>query len=285
MIDEFDARVLIGEIYLPLERLVAYYGNDLARRADAVQLCAVVDAVERALDREDHCRLRSRAAAGRVAELGAGQSRSPAGGEPGRAGAGAGRRDAAVDAARNADALLWRRDRHASGRDRARSGARSLREERAGHRRRPRRLPDADAMGCDAPMPASRRRRRGCRWPTILRTKTWSISTPTRRSILSLYKALIRLRKKLPALVSGELRADRGEGDLLLYRRQSEGAAIVIALNLGAEPVSVASSRDRPRRRNPAVDVSRPAGRKIEGALDLRGNEGVIVGTAADQAG
>ncbi len=29
MIDEFDDRVLIGEIYLPFERLVAYYGNDL----------------------------------------------------------------------------------------------------------------------------------------------------------------------------------------------------------------------------------------------------------------
>ena len=30
VIDEFDDRVLIGEIYLPLHRLVAYYGNDLA---------------------------------------------------------------------------------------------------------------------------------------------------------------------------------------------------------------------------------------------------------------
>src|SRR5438552_5879353 len=30
VIDEFDSRVLIGEIYLPLERLVAYYGMDLA---------------------------------------------------------------------------------------------------------------------------------------------------------------------------------------------------------------------------------------------------------------
>ncbi|WP_258237926.1 alpha-amylase family glycosyl hydrolase [Pseudomonas aeruginosa] len=27
--EEFDNRVLIGEIYLPLHRLVAYYGNDL----------------------------------------------------------------------------------------------------------------------------------------------------------------------------------------------------------------------------------------------------------------
>ena len=30
VIDEFDHRVLIGEIYLPLHRLIAYYGNDLA---------------------------------------------------------------------------------------------------------------------------------------------------------------------------------------------------------------------------------------------------------------
>ena len=52
MIDEFDDRVLIGEIYLPLDRLVAYYGNDLARRASAVQFRAAVDAVERAGDRE-----------------------------------------------------------------------------------------------------------------------------------------------------------------------------------------------------------------------------------------
>ena len=29
VVDEFDARVLIGEIYLPLERLIAYYGRDL----------------------------------------------------------------------------------------------------------------------------------------------------------------------------------------------------------------------------------------------------------------
>ena len=29
VIDEFDDRVLIGEIYLPIDRLVAYYGKDL----------------------------------------------------------------------------------------------------------------------------------------------------------------------------------------------------------------------------------------------------------------
>ena len=29
VINEFDGRVLIGEIYLPIEKLVAYYGRDL----------------------------------------------------------------------------------------------------------------------------------------------------------------------------------------------------------------------------------------------------------------
>jgi alpha-glucosidase len=29
LVDEYDERVLIGEIYLPIERLVAYYGADL----------------------------------------------------------------------------------------------------------------------------------------------------------------------------------------------------------------------------------------------------------------
>jgi alpha-glucosidase len=34
VLDEFASRVLIGEIYLPLDRLMAYYGTDL----DGVQL-------------------------------------------------------------------------------------------------------------------------------------------------------------------------------------------------------------------------------------------------------
>ena len=54
VVDEFDLRVLIGEIYLPLERLVAYYGKDLVGRASAVQLCAAVGAMARAINREDH---------------------------------------------------------------------------------------------------------------------------------------------------------------------------------------------------------------------------------------
>ena len=38
--DEYDDRVLIGEIYLPLARLVTYYGDGARRRPPAVQLLA-----------------------------------------------------------------------------------------------------------------------------------------------------------------------------------------------------------------------------------------------------
>jgi alpha-glucosidase len=104
-------------------------------------------------------------------------------------------------------------------------------------------------------------------------------------SILSLYKALIELRKQLPQLVAGTYEPVAAQGDLLLYRRRAEGEALIIALNLGAEPVSLTSSSigfgseillstflDRRRER-------------VEGILNLRGNEGVIVGRSNVQAG
>jgi alpha-glucosidase len=104
-------------------------------------------------------------------------------------------------------------------------------------------------------------------------------------SILSLYKALIKLRKQLPQLVAGAYEPVAAQGDLLLYRRRAEGEVLVIALNLGAEPASITSSSigfgseillstflDRKRER-------------VKGILNLRGNEGVIVGRSNIQAG
>lgn len=105
------------------------------------------------------------------------------------------------------------------------------------------------------------------------------------RSILNLYKALIGLRKRLPQLVSGSYVPIAAEGDLLLYRRQCESEPVVIALNLGAEPVSIASD---------AIGLSGEIllstfldrqGEKIHGSLDLRGDEGVIIGASVAQAG
>jgi alpha-glucosidase len=105
-------------------------------------------------------------------------------------------------------------------------------------------------------------------------------------SILSLYKALIALRKRLPQLVTGAYVPIAAEGDLLLYRRgESEGNMIVVALNLGDEPVSIASDAAALSGEILLSTFLDRAGEKIQGAVDLRGNEGVIIGSPNAHAG
>src|SRR5258708_25339117 len=87
------------------------------------------------------------------------------------------------------------------------------------------------------------------------------------RSILSLYKALIDLRKRLPPLASGDYVPMAAQGDLLLYRRQSEGNAVVIALNLGAEPGSISSDAFRLDGEILLSTLLDRQGEKIEGTL------------------
>ena len=70
------------------------------------------------------------------------------------------------------------------------------------------------------------------------------------------------------------------QGDILLYRRDGEGDAIVVALNLGAEPVSVASSSIGFGREILLSTFLDRQGEQVQGTLDLRGNEGVILGAS-----
>jgi alpha-glucosidase len=103
-------------------------------------------------------------------------------------------------------------------------------------------------------------------------------------SILSLYKALIALRKQLPQLVTGNYEPVAAQGDVLVYRRVGAGGAIVIALNLGGERVSISSSSIGFGHEILLSTLLDRQGEPIEGALDLRANEGAILGTPA-QAG
>ena len=78
--------------------------------------------------------------------------------------------------------------------------------------------------------------------------------------------------------MSGSYVPIAADGDLLLYGRESDDAAIVIALNLGAEPVSIAAEQiglDGEILLSTHMDRAREA---IHGTLDLRGNEGVVIG-------
>jgi alpha-glucosidase len=101
------------------------------------------------------------------------------------------------------------------------------------------------------------------------------------RSILNLYRALIALRKKLPQLVTGAYQPVAAQGDILIYRRDGGGEAVIVALNLGAEPASVASSSIGFGRSILLSTFLDRRGEQIQGTLDLRGNEGVILGAQA----
>jgi alpha-glucosidase len=99
-------------------------------------------------------------------------------------------------------------------------------------------------------------------------------------SILSLYRALIALRKRLPLLQSGDYVPIAAEGDLLLYCRQGDGKSVTVALNLGDQPVSVASGTtglDGTILLSTFLDRKRET---VAGTVDLRGNEGIIIDTS-----
>jgi alpha-glucosidase len=65
----------------------------------------------------------------------------------------------------------------------------------------------------------------------------------------------------------------------LIYRRQRDAAAFVIVLNLAAEPTSIVSRTigiDGEILLSTNMDRT---GEMVAGELDLRANEGVIIGT------
>jgi alpha-glucosidase len=96
-------------------------------------------------------------------------------------------------------------------------------------------------------------------------------------SILSLYRILIALRRSRRELAAGDYEPLFAEGDLLLYRRMAQGRALTIALNLGADPISVTASPSLLSREILLSTFLDRKGERVKGSLDLRGNEGVII--------
>src|ERR1700693_1865556 len=231
VIDEFDDRVLIGEIYLPLRRLVAYYGNDLAG-AQLPFNFALLSAPWQA-----------RAIEKIIADY---EAALPAGAWP--------------------NWVLGNHDRprvaSRVGQHQARGAAMLLLtlrgtptlyygDEIGMHQVAI--APDQVRDPFEKNVPGIGVGRDGCRTPMQWNATPhagFSTTTPwlpvaddfvhenvvnldaDSRSILSLYKALIGLRKKLPQLVSGAFVPIAAAGDLLLYRRESDGSVVTGALNL-----------------------------------------------------
>ena len=282
--EEFDDRVLIGEIYLPLQRLVAYYGNDL-RGAQMPFNFALISTLWSARSIEKI--------------IGDYEKALPPGAWPN-----------------------WVLGNHDRPRVASRVGAEQARvaamllltlrgtptlyygDEIGMHQVAI--APDQVRDPFEKNVPGIGVGRDGCRTPmqwNATRNAGFSVAAPwlplasdfplenvvnldaDTGSILTLYRALIQLRKQSPQLRSGTYEPVAAQGDLLLYRRLAEGEALIIALNLGAEPASVTSSVigfDNEILLSTFLDRK---GESIEGVLDLRGNEGVIIGKSNNQAG
>jgi len=277
VVDEFECRVLIGEIYLPLHRLVAYYGNDLTGAQmpfnfallstlwSARSIEKIIADYERALPKgawpnwvlgnHDRPRVASR--------VGPEQARVAAmllltlrGTPTLYYGDEIGMHQVAIAPDQVRDPF----EKNVPGIGVGRDGCRT-----------PMQWSAAPYAGFSASVP----------WLPLpddfVHENVVNLEADS-RSILNLYKALVDLRKRLPQLTSGDYAPVAAEGDLLLYRRQSDGNAVMIALNLGADPVSIASDAIGLGGEILLSTFLDREAEKVEGALDLRGNEGVIIG-------
>jgi alpha-glucosidase len=92
-------------------------------------------------------------------------------------------------------------------------------------------------------------------------------------SLLKLYRSLIRLRANHTVLVSGSLNRIAAEGDLLRYERASEAARYLILLNLGLTPIQTFTE---PGRVLLSTDVAQD-GREVNGLFELGDAQACII--------
>jgi alpha-glucosidase len=272
--DEFHKRLLIGEIYLPIERLMVYYGRDLrglhlpfnfsllSARWNARSLAKLIADYEGALPtggwpnwvlgNHDIVRIASR--------IGPAQARVAAmmlltlrGTPTIYYGEEIGMEQVHIPPDRICDPAEIRQPGKGMGRD-----------------------------GCRTPFPWDQTRYGGFShgepWLPLAhayRERCLSAQKSERLSVFRLYKDLIGLRKKHFALSLGSYATVMCEDYLLFYERQYQSNRLLIALNLSGDPMVSTSQAHHGR-----VLLSSHGDRnheKVNGRLNLRPNEGIIV--------
>jgi alpha-glucosidase len=101
-------------------------------------------------------------------------------------------------------------------------------------------------------------------------------------SMLSLYRRLIALRREIPALNCGDYRPVPSGGYLLLFLREGGGRRLLMALNFSSDR-AVFHSREKWRGTVLLSTSFDREGKEFRGALELRGDEGVIVELREEQ--
>jgi len=275
--DEFNDRLIIGEIYLPLERLVAYYGRDLrgahlpfnfsllSAPWHARTIAKLVDEYEAALPpggwpnwvlgNHDRPRIASR--------LGRDQARIAAmllltlrGTPTIYFGDEIGMTQVAISPQQIRDPFEKRVPGLGVGRDGCRTPMQWDASANAGFSLADPWLPVADDF----------------------RHENFEKQRCDPTSMFNLYRRLIALRRSRKALVQGSYRPIAASGDLLLFVRGKGRECLLVALNMGKDAVSLPS-----KGLTGSLLLSSGAdreGESVSGALDLRPHEGVVIDLA-----
>ena len=274
--DEFDHRVLIGEIYLPLERLMAYYGKDLRgvqlpfnfqllqTAWNARSIAALIDRYEAALPtggwpnwvlgNHDNPRIASR--------IGTPQARVAAmilltlrGTPTLYYGDEIGMHNVPIPPDRLQDPFEKNVPGMGLGRDPSRTPMQWDGSRHAGFGEHEPWLPiaaDADHVNV-------------------------AVETAAPTSILSLYRRLLALRRLHAALSTGAYQSVPASGAVLAYIRHTSAERLLIVANLGAQPAEFAFD-GLDRAACPILSTYLDGGTHLSGSqLFLRPDEGVII--------
>ncbi|WP_048430591.1 alpha-amylase family glycosyl hydrolase [Methylobacterium indicum] len=268
VLEEYDARVLIGEIYLPLERLVAYYGTDLSGahlpfNFQLIQTPWHAPAVARLIEEYE--------------------AALPEGGWPNWV---LGNHDQPRIAARVGDAqarvaavllltlrgtpTLYYGDEIGLGRvpiapERVRD---PWEHNEPGRGRDPERTPMQWQPGPQAGFSTVEP------WLPLdpqAQTRNVEVLRDQSDSILTLHRRLIALRREHPALSVGTYRPISAAGDVLIYERRHADETIRVALNFGHEACRIEACRIEAGHGEPRVDGVGGAGEDWEVLLSSAG--------------
>lgn len=278
--DEFPSRVLIGEIYLPVERLVAYYGRDLeglhlpfnfallSASWQARLIARLINEYEFALPpggwpnwvlgNHDRPRIASR--------VGEQQTRCAAmllltlrGTPTIYYGDEIGIQQVPLSAAEIHDPFEKRVPGLGLGRDGCRTPMQWNTGEYAG-------------FSTDKP------------WLPIessYRSRNVETQSSQPTSLLQLHRRLIELRRRHGALRIGSYRSIVAEGDLLLFIREGDGEKILVALNMGHEPFSLSFPGGLLRGQVLLSTFCDRNSEFVDGRVELRSDEGIIIQLAS----
>ncbi|MHC2337632.1 alpha-amylase family glycosyl hydrolase [Bradyrhizobium sp. USDA 4454] len=281
VIDEFAGRLLIGEIYLPIEKLVAYYGRDLSgvhlpfnfallsAPWEANSLAKLIADYEAALPsggwpnwvlgNHDRPRIAGRIGP-RQARLGAMLLLTLRGTPTIYYGDEIGLEQVNIPLDRLHDPVATNMPGHALGRDGCRT---------------PMQWDESAYAGFSAVEP----------WLPLSddwRERNAAEQKRDKSSIYWLYRRLIELRRSNQVLLQGSYRTILARGDLLLFIREYSGHRLLVALNLGNDPASLNFEEGTLRGRLMLSSSLDREDEDVDGRLDLRDAEGVIISLSQD---